>query len=107
MKPIDSPTYLYKYFSFNKYAKEALEKRCIFLVDHRSFNDHFDCQVGHGLELVVRESVKRNVENEFANLPYFRVAALSEVRDNILIWALYSNDHKGFVSNSNWTTMPY
>jgi hypothetical protein len=44
----------------------------------------------------VGESVKRNLDNEFANLPNFQVSALSEPRDDILMWAHYANDHKGF-----------
>jgi hypothetical protein len=79
--PLIKPARLYKYRALDKYSISTLARHALYCVDVRLFNDPFDCHIG--------------IEDGQGWKP-LRVCSLSEVRDDILMWGHYTDSHKGF-----------
>ena len=85
---------LYKYYSANTRNIDALMNHYLYLANPTSFNDPFDCNVN--LTPGIDEGIERIDgfrKNNFANIG---VSCFSEVIDNPLMWAHYTNNYRGF-----------
>ncbi len=96
MKP---PRYLYRYMSF-KYLESILAHKTLYFCDSAVFNDPFDCKatfsadgVGGAIEKkrIAFEEVLRDMSAKWG------ILCLSEIPDDILMWAHYSDGHRGVV----------
>lgn len=86
------PKTLYKYREFDKKGNniDSIKNNYIYLSDPIKFNDPYDC----GLTTCFSKDVKNIVQETVFRL--IRIAALSEVKDSILMWSHYADNHKGF-----------
>lgn len=85
---------LFKFYSLNINNIDALLNNYFHLSNPESFNDPFDCNINiatnHDIEVENLTSVKRN------NIENIGVVSFSEVIDNHLMWAHYTNNYNGF-----------
>lgn len=95
---------VYKYREYNGRALEILINKELWLAEPKTLNDPFDCQIEYSevisntlddLKLFpeARESFENAATAAVGNL---RVLSLSTQNDNPLLWAHYSDSHKGF-----------
>jgi len=109
--------HLYKYCAYNTNYLSILINKKIWAAKPDSFNDPFDCKIRFKREMnhetisnflaqTGRSSgtVQENYElyqkaiEEFSekDVPNLGVFSVSQIKDNILMWAHYANHHKGF-----------
>lgn len=107
------PKKLYKYFSFeDEYALSNLEFGIIHFSSPSTFNDPFDCSLGDNYFSEIEIDMRRhniNFPNYIESMnginkvihDNYRITCFSERPDNILLWSLYSNKHKGICIEYN------
>ena len=95
---------VYKYRQYNGRALEILINKELWLAEPKTLNDPFDCQIEYS-EIIsntlgdlslfpkARKSFDDATTLAVGNL---RVLSLSTQNDNPLLWAHYSDSHKGF-----------
>jgi len=85
---------LFKFYSLSINNLDALLNNYFYLSNPSTFNDPFDCNINIVLniknEVSKLNTVKRN------NIGNIGIASLTEVVDNHLMWAHYTNNYKGF-----------
>jgi len=90
------PERLYKYRRLDVRSLSAVARNRHYFGDYTLFNDPFDCQAGRPLDLLIQESQRRGLDNEFTGLATFRICCFSAVPDDILMWGHYGDSYQGF-----------
>jgi hypothetical protein len=96
--------FIYKYRNFEGKHLDILRKKELWLATPESLNDPFDCQIEYAelfdaaisklqISLEAKQSFKSSALEAVSNL---RVLSLSRGELNPLLWAHYSDSHKGF-----------
>jgi len=109
--------HLYKYCAYDTNSLSILINKKIWVAKAESFNDPFDCNIKFKSEINPEAFSKylnrtgrttgnlhRDYEifiqglKEFRNkdIKKFGVFSMSQIKDNILMWSHYGNQHKGF-----------
>lgn len=85
---------LFKYYSANMNNIDSLLNQYFYLTNPTHFNDPFDCNINlvPGIDEGI-ERIEGFKKNNFSNVG---VTCFSEVIDNPLMWAHYTNNYRGF-----------
>ena len=85
------PETVYKYRDWNNvYHRKILFQQELYIPSASEFNDPFDCRP------IFSSDLKKNKEILKKQHELFGVYSVTAVNDNILMWAHYANNHKGF-----------
>lgn len=95
---------VYKYRDYNERALEIIIKRELWLAEPQTLNDPFDCQTEYSEILINAINALTLSEEEIIFyrdaaskiIKRLRILSLSSQNNNPLLWAHYSNSHKGF-----------
>jgi len=109
--------HLYKYCAYNTNSLSILINKKIWVAKPDSFNDPFDCKIRFKPEMnpeafrkyldrtgrtsgnlhkdyeIFQEVLQKFRDIDIQNLGVF---SMSQIKDNILMWSHYANQHKGF-----------
>ena len=109
--------HLYKYCAYNTNSLSILINKKIWIPKPDSFNDPFDCKIRFKSEMnseAFRKYLDRtgrtsgNLHKDYEifqeglkkfrdkDMQYLGVFSMSQIKDNILMWSHYANQHKGF-----------
>ncbi len=109
--------HLYKYCAYNTNYLSILINKKIWVAKPGSFNDPFDCKIRfkrqknpETISNFLRQTGRSSgtVQGDYEiyqkgtedflekDVPNFGVFSMSQIKDNILMWAHYANHHKGF-----------
>lgn len=109
--------HLYKYCAYNTNSLSILINKKIWVAKPDSFNDPFDCKIRFKSEMnpeAFRKYLERtrrgtgDIQRDYAifieglkefrnkDVKSFGVFSMSQIKDNILMWSHYADQHKGF-----------
>lgn len=110
--------HLYKYCAYNTNSLSILINKKIWAAKPESLNDPFDCKIKFTLPKIDSEAFSKYLKRtgrttgvpemdyqlfveglqEFRekDINNFGVFSMSQIKDNILMWSHYANEHKGF-----------
>lgn len=124
------PGKLYRYMRFDDYWEKNIFEGQAFLSEASKLNDPFDCLVyidhdtfsNHMFQMIynvfpnterklLHEISKLSIESKLDEYLYsmkshFRVACFTENNDSPLMWAHYTDNHKGFCMEYNLDKLP-
>lgn len=95
---ISKSTSVFRYSDWNNWARDSLGNCYIYHSDVSEFNDPFDCIVS---QIPMFNSEDNSLENKRQSsllndfIKHTKVACFSLVKDSILMWSHYANNHKG------------
>lgn len=124
------PEKIYRYMRFDDYWEKNIFEGQAYLGEANNLNDPFDCLVyiddkvyleymfqisckifpeinKKELRKIVKESINDELEKQLRNMKKkFRVACFTENNDSPLMWAHYTDNHKGFCIEYDLTKLP-
>lgn len=124
------PTKIYRYMRFDDYWEKNIFEGQSYLSGANNLNDPFDCltYINHEVfaehifqkmrkiftqtnKKLLQETIKDSITNELDKYLYsmksqFRVACFTENNDSPLMWAHYTDNHKGFCMEYDLTKLP-
>lgn len=82
---------LFKYFSKIDYAIDCIKEKRVYLSNPSEFNDPFDSSIyNEGIGMDGKDDI-----NNSGLLRFGKVCCFSEIKDSILMWSYYGDNHRG------------
>lgn len=88
---------LFKYQSFSINSLSSLSENYLYFANPEQLNDPFD---------VASESLEKHFKNLKLNKSDFKLCSLSQINNNKLMWAHYTNEHKGICVGYKFLYLP-
>jgi len=88
-----STPHLYKFYSLNLNSIDSLFRNYFYLANPKDFNDPFDCNVNLVEDIGDLSKMKTVQRNNYGNIG---ISSFTEVIDNHLMWAHYTNNYNGW-----------